>query len=556
MIVALLGFLDADASRWSSQAFREAGQLNTTSAALRNRGEVQVGYAWSDAYRQWLQMDSLAAAARQRGDDQAEARYLAARDRLGKVSPLLAPPYFDPAVDQVPRVNAYEADLYLIEFTALTEQAANRMVAEGAWRDKETTYTTCIILFAVVLFQFGLSTTVEDRARWLPISTGAILAVISLGLAVNALLTPIRVLPEAAINSYARGIGLAYQEDHAGALTAFGQALEQAPSYGNAYYARAQSQFELANLEGAARDYQAAIAAGKDDLPTRWNLAWTYYRMGRFSESIQYTEQALELAPEQVALQYNLGLAQLAMGDVTAARAAYEAGNELATAQVVKAHEAGAEPAQTLWWYLSTAGVDLDNLIGCLERNACLKAPPATTLAKGIDLATAHEMRVGLKNLATALEFTGQPTAEASGGTVSEVAFVQPVYDTEGKVTAYAPLDVGTVRLRGAGIYQDPGEAADISLLRVGGVTSEVVVSFDYQGMVDGQLVVVKVYVDGQESTGLRLVQTWSLGAEGKATLPLTPGGSYGLSPGEYRVEIYVDSVLVQEGSFSVPGER
>ena len=274
--------------------------------------------------------------------------------------------------------------------------------------------------------------------------------------------------------------------------------------------------------------------------------------MGRFSESIQYTEQALDLAPEQVALQYNLGLARLAKGDVTAARAAYEAGSELATAQVVKAHEAGAEPAQTLWWYLSTAGVDLDNLIGCLERNACLKAPPATTLAKGIDLATAHEMRVGLKNLATALEFTGQPTAEASGGTVSEVAFVQPVYDTEGKVTAYAPLDVGTVRLRGAGIYQDPGEAAEISLLRVGGVTSEVVVSFDYQGMVDGQLVVVKVYVDGQESTGLRLVQTWSLGAEGQAVLPLTPGGAYGLTPGEYRVEIYVDSQLKQVGSFVV----
>ena len=52
---------------------------------------------------------------------------------------------------------------------------------------------------------------------------------------------------------------------------------------------------------------------------------------------------------------------------------------------------------------------------------------------------------------------------------------------------------------------------------------------------------------------GLRLVEEWTLGDQGQAFLPLTPGGSYGLEPGEYRVEIYVDSVLVQEASFTIP---
>lgn len=555
MIVALLGFVDADASGWAAQALREAGQFNTTAAALRNRGEVQVGYAWSDAYRQWQQMDALAAEARQQGDEAAAARYTAARDRLAKVSPLLAPPYFDPAVDAVPRVNAYEADLYLIETTALSEQANNRMVAENAWRDKATTYGTCIILFAVVLFQYGLATTVEDRARWVPMATGSLLAVISLGLALHALLVPIKLLPETAINSYARGVGLAYQEDHAGALQAYGQALEQAPDYANAYYGRAQSQFDLANFEAAAQDYQAAIAAGKDDVSTHWNLAWTWYRMGRFAESIQESQQALKLDSGLVAVQYNLGLANLAKGDIEAARAAYTTANDLATRQVVSAHDAGEEPAQTLWWYLSTAGSDLDNLADCLQRQECTRAPPVSTLANSEAARTAaDELRLSIKNLATALEYTGAGPVEASGGSLAEMAFVQPVYDPQGAVTAYAPLDLGTVRLRGAGVYQDPGEAADVSLLRVGGVASEVVVSFDYSGMKDGQLVVVKVYVNGVESPGLRLVQTWALGESGKATLPLTPGGAYGLSPGQYRVEIYVDSRLVQSGGFTVPG--
>ena len=59
-------------------------------------------------------------------------------------------------------------------------------------------------------------------------------------------------------------------------------------------------------------------------------------------------------------------------------------------------------------------------------------------------------------------------------------------------------------------------------------------------------------YSDGLESPGLRLVELWSLGQQGEAALPLTPGRQFTLAPGEYQVEIYVEAQLIKEGTFTI----
>jgi len=72
---------------------------------------------------------------------------------------------------------------------------------------------------------------------------------------------------------------------------------------------------------------------------------------------------------------------------------------------------------------------------------------------------------------------------------------------------------------------------------------------FDYQGVKDGQQVVWKVYVNGKEDYFLRRQETWALGSAGGAQKPLYFAF---IQPGEYRVEMYLDGHLVQQGHFAV----
>ena len=70
--------------------------------------------------------------------------------------------------------------------------------------------------------------------------------------------------------------------------------------------------------------------------------------------------------------------------------------------------------------------------------------------------------------------------------------------------------------------------------------------------MEDGQNVVYKVYYNFAEDPALRLVEEWSLGESGEAEFTLSYGELYTFPPGDYWVEMYVDSHLVQEGGFTV----
>jgi hypothetical protein len=84
--------------------------------------------------------------------------------------------------------------------------------------------------------------------------------------------------------------------------------------------------------------------------------------------------------------------------------------------------------------------------------------------------------------------------------------------------------------------------------------TDEVLVTFDYAGMQDGQEALYKVYVNGEEDPSWRLAAPWDLGATGTAEKPLSLAYSdvFVLTPGQYTVELYVNTQLVQHGSFVI----
>jgi hypothetical protein len=135
-----------------------------------------------------------------------------------------------------------------------------------------------------------------------------------------------------------------------------------------------------------------------------------------------------------------------------------------------------------------------------------------------------------LKSMAVALEFTGKPPEGTVAAKISPFQFSAP-----GKNDQAEPSDP---------------EVADTFAHG----TDEVMVTFDYQGMQDAQEVLYKVYINGEEDPSWRLAAPWDLGASGTAEKPLSLAYSdvFVLDPGQYTVEMYVNSHLVQQGSFVI----
>jgi len=61
-----------------------------------------------------------------------------------------------------------------------------------------------------------------------------------------------------------------------------------------------------------------------------------------------------------------------------------------------------------------------------------------------------------------------------------------------------------------------------------------------------------KLYRDGWEDPSWRLLEDWSLGEMGSAEMPFAYSNLYFFSTGEYAIEMYVDSQLMQRGEFTI----
>ncbi|MBM4421846.1 MAG: hypothetical protein FJ030_00475 [Chloroflexi bacterium] len=101
----------------------------------------------------------------------------------------------------------------------------------------------------------------------------------------------------AAIDAYANGVGLAYQNQYQSAIAELDLALACEPKYTNALNARAQSQAALGNYEAAAADYEATRASGDASASTAGELAWVYYLLGRFDDATAMNRTALAADP-------------------------------------------------------------------------------------------------------------------------------------------------------------------------------------------------------------------------------------------------------------------
>lgn len=531
IVAAITAFLQTYASAEASRANRRAQEFSIRATTRRLSGAVQFSYDWQGAFQTWQELDLQAASAEQEGDPAAAGRYRALRDRIAAVSPLLQPPYFDGSWPDAAR---YEAELYLVESTKAGEHFAAEAALGNAWDGIASAFVIQLTLLAVSLSLYGLSTTISSWVRWLFVGVGsAIVALCILWMGVS-LIWPLPELPDEAIDAYTEGVGLAYQRRDEEAVNAFDQALSAAPDYANAYYDRGNSYYSLGQYEQAAADYVAAQDNGRDDVNVGWNLGWTYYLMGRYEEAVRVDRHVLELDPTVVGVRTNLALTLLAQGRFDESKMEYDDALAEAARQVAEARSAGKEPPLSLWFYMDAGALDLESLLDQMDGTPkpWTQAPDAQlVVADAAALrAAALEQIKRVREYTVALEFTGQPPAGPSPANVSDFVFGQEAYDALGNLDHYETGD----------------------LFPYG--TNDMVVLFDYAGLRDGQQEVWKVYVNGQEDPSLRVVSTWALGESGSAAKSISYAYSnvFIFAPGEFTVELYIDSELLKRGTFYV----
>lgn len=532
--VALMGagvaWLQADAGVKGDSAIRRAQLQAAEALGVQATGEAQVNFQYGGAARTFEELTVLYNAALEGGDERAAARYDAIQANVSQLSDLLRPPYFDGAAGSAPDVASYQADRYVGRAATLAASSAVGGALENAWEEKSNAYIIHLTILAAALALLGLSLTFKGIVRPLFLGVGSVLVAITLVWVTATYLKPIPEVSQAAIDAYGKGVAADYRGDYEGAVAAYNESITQAPAYAVALYARGDAYSNLGNYEAAIADFKAAQSAGKDDANVAWDLGYSYYLTGKFDDAINSYRHALEVDPKRVWVRLDLAIAYLAQGKTAEAQAEYTKARDEITTQVTQAKAAGQEAPPSILYYLDAGADDLESLVSTLDDTAKDK-PGAPSKDRITDVAAveqvAEEQFVALKSLAVALEFTGKPPAGPIAASVSDFEFgIRNEDDTFSTAESF------------------PSETKDIWII------------YDYEGMQDGQQVVWKVYVDGEEYPEYRTIVTWDKGAAGNSSQPLTDdfayGSTYSFDPGEYTVEMYVDSQLTQRGFFTV----
>lgn len=530
LLGALAAYLQADASNRGDTAIRRSQLQAAEALGVQSTGQANFNFHYGGAAQAWEELKVLANAATEVGDTKAAARYTAIQTDLANLSELLRPPYFDAATGAAPDTAAYEADQYVAKAETLAESSTLGGNLENAWEEKSNSYIIHLTLLATALALLGLSLTLSGRVRPLFVGVGSAITVVTVLWMGLVFAKPVPEIPQAAVEAYGRGVGAAYKSDYKAAIAAFDEAVAAAPGYSTALYERGAARGADGDLEGAIKDYEAAQAAGKDDAALAWDLGLSYYQMGRFDDAIRAHRAALERDPRRVYVQLDLAVALLASGRTEEAKVEYQKAKDSISSQVAAAKAAGSEPPPSLLYYLDLGADDLEGLFYQLndQPRPWASAPPKDKIvaSEGM-LQVVEEQFFELKSLAVALEYTGKPPA---GPVEAEVE----------------PLQFG---------LQGEGDAFDIADT-FASETKDVWIIYKFNGMQDGQQVVWKVYVDGVEYPEYRTVSIWEEGPSGEASQPLTDdfayGSTYSFDPGEYTVEMYVDSQLTQRGFFVV----
>lgn len=533
VIATGVAFLQSDAGNRDDRAGRDATRFAIELVGRRISGETQVNFDYDEAYQKYMEMDALALAADNRGDTRASQRYELLKKSFLKLSPIMQPPYFDPATESVD-YSRYVADVYLTDVIRMNEQYTAAATVKDGWDTKANTYIVHLTILAVALFLLGLSATIElSTPRIIFTVAGIGMALVASVWAFSTYSEPIFDLREhpAAIEAFVQGSILADGNQPEAAIQAFNTAITTIPDYGAAYVRRSGVYQTMGDYEAAIADLKQARSLNIETANVVGEQAWLEYLVGRFDESIATGRTALEQFPasQELWIRFDLALALLAKGEIEAAKAEYQQGMTIASDAVADAQSRNEQLSSGLWWSLTASSDDVVELESTAKTGE--GSPPAATLQNtdGI-IQAAPDLIDGLRNLAVSLEFYGRPPGEPITATIENLEFAKPLYAADNTFLEH--------------------QVAEEFAYGV----NEMDALFDYSDMKDGQELLIKVYINGEEDASWRKLVTWESGAEGAYSIPLAIAYSdtFVLTPGNYFVEIYIDGQVAAEGNFYV----
>jgi tetratricopeptide (TPR) repeat protein len=382
-----------------------------------------------------------------------------------------------------------------------------------------------LTLFAVALFLFGIAATIGGKLRGAFVFLGVLIALGATAWMTSTFLTSVKVRPEPAMQALARARVDLYRAEilrgwrekeqalnyYQSGIEQLDEALQIDPEYPAALGERASAYLQageqrLWDREDASQflqygidDYRAAIDQGDDSIYNLWNLGWAYFLLGDQPASLEYTDRALEKAPQQIGLYLNKALALRALGKVDDAFAMAQEAYQRAIDQ----------PTSSANFYFHATIFDITQQ---------LRAFPNDNLERL--LKDVKEKYVSLRYL------KGQPV-EPTGCQITAVAFFKGLDE---KNELIDPVDQFA-----AGVEQ-------------------VYMGFDYTGLPTGGEIEALIYVFDKEDETLTVQEKLNLDPIGtgyiRITSPFINAG--GLSSGSYRVDIHINGEYLASGEFTV----
>jgi len=539
---AAVGALQVDAGARAARYSRDARAAMLRSIAKSSSATVRSAYererlaAHQALATEWIFERRQATASAAAAADAEAAQHAQSANRLWDVmqtsrdmSTLLSAQYFDEAAF-VADVVQFNVDYFTVPSVLASEQDAAQRAQSTAWGNKAERYVVTITILAVSLFLLGLALTLRGGLRRLFAWVGGL---ITAGLVAFVLLTALAAtptVPDESLSRYADAAGhLTYAAyaaplgktadvvERAGkAVDLASQAIALSPGYAAAYelrglarllaaqesfYARAAGSPSTAEFVQAVADFDRAAALGRDSGSLEDQRASALSLAGRTNDAIAASRRALALAPEQ-RLRFGLHLSILLLGAGLEDEALLEAEGALRWAEL---HRLGSDP------------VTFHEAIRILDR----------------------------------LAFLGWPGLDALEARVKE-AFVSLTH--RGTVVPL-PLTAHVGPLRFYTARESEGERRSETRTRFPGDTQAVGMGFDVDGLAAGAILVVQVSRNGIEQPSLGWVEAWSGPTSG--SVERTIGASvrktvFGLVPGTYGVEVYIDGTLALRGSFVV----
>ncbi|MFM2031549.1 MAG: hypothetical protein RLZZ297_314 [Chloroflexota bacterium] len=498
-----VGMLQVHAGNLNTDYRAQTQRLSLDAMRIRSVGEATVsanlayGARVEDLLTQQQEYATL-------NDDTAAAEtYASALSELAVISPAYAEPYAGMG-DKGPA--AYVVDTYLRDATRADQLRSFMQALDMAWDTKANTYIVHLTLLAVVLGLLGLSLVMSDIPRLMIFSTAMVMTLITAGWTLQTYREPLPVYEAAAVDAFVEGYTLAYQDDNAGAITAYDKAIAALPTYGDAHYERALILYSQEKYPEALAGFAAARAAGYDLASVDAWQAYLALVVGDIAQARSLTDAWVAREPKDPSA---LGAAIAVAGaesDPAAVTAAAQTMRTTLTTVVAELRAKGSEPDEDFLFAIDEYADVLQEL---RDREPALIQSPE--MFDAVDAAIAD-----VRSLGVTLAFGLTP----GSGTVTGI-------------------QLGTKDESGAFFA-----ASDFSDESFDGIP--LTIAGDAAGVPQGAHVLVKFFVDDTEDESLRYVGSWEQASDGPVSLdvPIDLGPSYVLPAGTYAVELYVDGVL------------